>query len=320
MSPPGSPLGAVRDTRTLSSDAAVVLASRVLTMTRRADGVELSVVIAVKNGLPWLHEQLTALRGQRCDFDWEIIVANNGSDDRTEELVKEFAADDQRITLVDTSDVSGPAATRNIGVRYARGCIVAFCDADDVVHPGWVQSWFGALAEADVAGGLFDNSSLNDVAAPLPAVFKPPPTRTQYGFLDATGSGNMAVRRYAFDQVGGFDEALRVGEDVDLCWRLQLAGYRFALGEGVISRREPRRLWALFRRSMDYGRCGPALYEKFRGAGLCAEPLGALRSWLYLIASMPKLFDPKFRRHWVRLAGWRLGRLVESCRRRVFFL
>jgi glycosyltransferase involved in cell wall biosynthesis len=314
------PGAAVPDTGAIGADPDLLVAGPTLIMKQRADRVELSVVVPVKNGLPWLREQLQALTRQRCCHRWEIIVANNGSSDRTEELVKEFAADDPRITLVDASHVRGAAATRNIGVRHARGCLLAFCDADDVVHPGWVQSWVGALAEADVAGGLFDNRSLNDVAPPFPATLRPPPTRAQFGFLPATGGGNMAVRRHAFELVGGFDERFAVGEDVDLCWRLQLAGYRFTLGEGVISRREALGLCALFRRSIQFGRCGPALYERYRGAGLCAEPAAALRSWLYLIASTPKLFDSTFRRNWVRLVGWRVGRLLESCRRRVFFL
>ena len=313
-------LAAVPDTGTISSYADLLLPSPIVIMIQRADRVELSVVIPVKNGLPWLRAQLQALTRQCCGLRWEIIVADNGSDDGTGELVQEFAAHDRRITLVDASEVTGAAATRNVGVRHARGPILAFCDADDVVHPGWVQSWVGALADADVAGGWFDNRSLNEVAPPSPVTLRPPPTRRQFGFLDATGAGNMAVRRPAFDHVGGFDEGFAVGEDVDLCWRLQLAGYRFTLGEGAISRREAPGLCAFFRRSIQFGRCGPALYERYRGAGLCAEPGAALRSWLYLVASMPKLFDPTFRRSWVRLVGWRVGRLLESCRRRVFFL
>ncbi len=182
-----------RSTGTINSDADLLLPSPVGTITQPADRVVLSVVLPVKNGLPWLREQLKALTRQRCCLAWEIIVANNGSTDRPEELVKEFAANDQRITLVDASHVNGPAATRNVGAQYARGCILTFCDADDVVHPGWVESWVYTLAYADLTGGLFDNSPLNDTAPPLPPTLRPPPTRRQFGFLDATGSGNMAV-------------------------------------------------------------------------------------------------------------------------------
>ena len=129
----------------------------------------------------------------------------------------------------------------------------------------------------------------------------------------------MAVRRDAFEQVGGFDEDLAVGEDIDLCWRMQLAGYRFTTGEGVISRRERSGTYALLRRSIQFGRCGPVLYQRYRGAGLRREPLSAVRAWLYLVATSPRLFDTNFRRTWVRNAGWRIGRLMESCKRLVFF-
>ena len=129
----------------------------------------------------------------------------------------------------------------------------------------------------------------------------------------------MAVRRTAFEVVGGFDEKLHVGEDTDLCWRLQLAGYRFAIGEGVISRRERTGTIALLKRSIQYGRCGPVLYRRYRSLGLRADPRAALRAWAYVIVSLPRLVDPQFRQAWARVAGWRIGRLVESFRCLVFF-
>ena len=283
------------------------------------DKAEISVVIPVKNGLPWLHEQLQALLCQPCTQRWEVIVADNASSDRSAEVVQEYAAAHPRLRLVDASSVVGPAATRNLAVRYASGDFLAFCDADDVVHPGWVESWVHVLADADAAAGLTDPWSLSGLPPPSPHAFLPPPQGRQFGFLEAAGSGNMAVRRAAFEAVGGFDEGLAVGEDTDLSWRLQLAGYRFAIGEGVISRREPSGTYALLKRSIDYGRCGPVLYQRFRRAGLRAEPGAALRSWLYVVVTTPRLFDPNFRRHWARVAGWRIGRLVESCRRLVFY-
>ena len=283
------------------------------------DQVVISVIVPVKNGLPWLHEQLEALLGQPCTCPWEVIVADNASSDGTAEVVKEYAETHPRLHLVDASAVAGPAATRNLGVRSAGGALLAFCDADDVVHPGWVQSWVHALEKADVAAGLTDSWSLNDVPASFPHELRAPPQGFQFGFLDAAMSGNMAVSREAFEAVGGFDESLTVGEDTDLSWRLQLAGYRFVVGEGVISRRERHGTPALLRRSIQYGRCGPVLYQRFRSAGLRAEPAAALRSWLYVVATIPRLLDPNVRWHWARVAGWRIGRLIESCRRLVFF-
>jgi glycosyltransferase involved in cell wall biosynthesis len=284
-----------------------------------AGGITVSVILPVKNGLPWLHEQLQALQSQECSSPWEIVVADNASTDGSSVVVQGYAAEDPRLRLVDASSVKGPAATRNLAVRAALGDILAFCDADDVVHPGWVESWLRALGDAELAAGLNDPWTLNSVTPSVPASPKPPPQRGQFGFLDAAGSGNMAVCRGAFEAVGGFDEELHVGEDTDLCWRLQLAGYRFTIGDGVISRRERIGTMALLKRSIQYGRCGPLLYRRYRTKGLRADPRAAIRAWVYVIVSLPRLVDPRFRPAWVRVAGWRIGRLLESFRSLVFF-
>jgi glycosyltransferase involved in cell wall biosynthesis len=286
---------------------------------QETDDIALSVIVPVKDGIPLLHEQLQALLNQQCSLPWELIVADNGSNDGTADVVRSYAARDQRVRLVDAASVRGPAATRNLGVRYARGSIFAFCDADDVVHPGWLESWISALADADVSGGLMDYWSLNEVPTPDPARPRLPPAGRQFGFLEAAGSGNMAVRREAFESVGGFDEELVVGEDTDLSWRLQLSGRRFTIGEGVLSRREQKGTYRSLRKAIQYGRCGPILYQRHRDAGLKREVTAAIRAWLYLLVTAPLLVEPSFRRTWTFLFGWRVGRLVESCKRFVFF-
>ena len=87
MSALSNPPAAVPDTGTIGADADLLLPSPIVIMIQRADRVELSVVIPVKNGLPWLRAQLQALTRQCCGLRWEIIVANNGSDDGTDEVV-----------------------------------------------------------------------------------------------------------------------------------------------------------------------------------------------------------------------------------------
>jgi GT2 family glycosyltransferase len=195
----------------------------------------ISVVVPVLNGMPWLEHQLLALSTQQVPVEWEVMVADNGSEDETRACVARWTERDPRIQLVDASAGHGAAAARNVGVRSARGGLVAFCDADDVVRPGWLASVSAALADSDLVAGVFDFGALHGDPNSLPA----PAATRQLGFLAFGLSANLAVRREAFEAVHGFAEELSPGEDVDLCWRLQLAGYRFAVApDAVVEKRE----------------------------------------------------------------------------------
>jgi glycosyltransferase involved in cell wall biosynthesis len=276
----------------------------------------ISVVLAVRDGLPWLDAQLGALAAQQCEAPWEIVVADNGSSDDSMATAHGWAGRCNRIRVLDASATRGPAAARNAGVRAAHGELLAFCDADDVVQPGWLQACVSALAGADVVAGTFDMASLNGmpVGEPVPAA------TSQLGFLPAGLAANLAVRRGAFEAAGGFCEELLVGEDIDLCWRLQLAGCRFCVApQAVVAKREPPGLGPLFRRAFAYGRCGPNLYRRFRRRGARRDLVGTAKSWAWLVVTVPRLRRTDVRRHWVRAAGVRLGRLAGSIGERVFF-
>ena len=173
----------------------------------------ISVVLAVRDGLPWLDAQLGALAAQQCDAAWEVVVADNGSSDSSADLVRAWALRCDRIRLLDASAIRGPAAARNTGVRATQGDMLAFCDADDVVQPGWISACVAGLDDADVVAGTFDMASLNGA----PAGDRVPAATGQLGFLPAGLAANLAVRRTAFEAVDGFREELFVGEDIDLC-------------------------------------------------------------------------------------------------------
>ena len=126
-----------------------------------------------------------------------MVVVDNGSTDKSRLAVQEWANGSQTIRLVDASMAKGAGATRNVGVEAARGELLAFCDADDVVQPGWLTAHVLALAEADASGGVVDFWSLNGRAAPDPPSYAIPPAMSQFGFLPAAMSCNLALRRRA---------------------------------------------------------------------------------------------------------------------------
>ncbi len=81
----------------------------------------ISVVIAVRDGLPWLEEQLGALAAQICDDEWEVVVADNGSTDGSPRVAALWSARGAVVRLIDASQRRGPSAARNIGADQARG-------------------------------------------------------------------------------------------------------------------------------------------------------------------------------------------------------
>ena len=277
----------------------------------------ISVVVPVRDAMPWLAAQLEALVAQDGDLEWEIVVADNGSVDASIDVAREWSARHPRIRSVDASARPGPGAARNIGVDAARGELLAFCDADDVVSQGWLLGCVAALERVDVMAGVFDFCSLNgrDPVDPKPAA------TGQLGFLAAGIGANLAVRRSPFEEVGGFAEELRIGEDVDLCWRLQLRGYRFAVADdAVVAKRDLPDPGDVFRHGLTYGRSGPELYRRHRGEGTRPDLAGAARSWLWLLLHLPGAARAgSARNEWAHAAGMRIGRLQASARLRVFF-
>jgi glycosyltransferase involved in cell wall biosynthesis len=276
----------------------------------------ISVVVPVRDAMPWLEVQLQALVDQQCADDFEIVVVDNGSIDRSAEVARGWADRHPAVRWVDGSQIVGPGAARNVGVAAARGDLLAFCDADDVVRPGWLDGCATALADADLAAGVFDFWSLNGhPASPLQ-----PAATSQLGFLPAGLGANLAVRRPAFDAAGGFAEDLTVGEDIDLCWRLQLLGCHFDIAPGaVVSKRDHPGFARSFRHGSTYGLSGPALYRRHRSAGARPDLRGAAKSWLWLVAHVPSLVRADRRDQWAHAAGMRTGRLRGSMRERVLF-
>ncbi|MDB5807736.1 MAG: epsE 1 [Betaproteobacteria bacterium] len=92
----------------------------------------ISVVMPVMNAERTLAQTLRSLFWQTCE-DWELIIVDDGSTDRTLEVVR--AAADPRIRLAGGGANAGPSPRRNQGIALARGKFVALLDADDIAYP-----------------------------------------------------------------------------------------------------------------------------------------------------------------------------------------
>lgn len=100
----------------------------------------ISVVIPALNAEAFIGIQLKALSKQRVDFDWEVIVVDNGSRDKTVDVVSNYSNSLPNLRVVQAHEHRSAAYARNVGAAIANGDFLAFCDADDVVEKDWLYS------------------------------------------------------------------------------------------------------------------------------------------------------------------------------------
>ena len=92
----------------------------------------ISIIIPLYNKEPIIEQSLQSVLSQDYD-DFEVIVVNDGSTDKSAEIVKSIK--DPRITLIE-QEHGGPSKARNTGVKHANGDWILFLDADDELLPG----------------------------------------------------------------------------------------------------------------------------------------------------------------------------------------
>ena len=277
--------------------------------------MDLSVVVPARNAARTIGGQLDALTAQVFDGPWELIVADNGSRDGTGDIVEGFAARDARVRLVDASAGVGAAYCRNVGIEAARGAALAFCDADDVVAPGWLGAIGEALLGHEFVAGRLDVHELNPawVAESRGLAIETGPGDF-FSLVRFAHSCNLGVRRSVIDRFGGFDERFSVGEDIEFSIRLLRAGIPVTyIPDAVVYYRYRASLRAIFEQARAYGRAQPALLRLLAAEGPSMGTRRAWRSWLWLARHTPNLVSQHRRAEWAHVAGTRLGVLETRC-------
>ena len=209
-----------------------------------------SFVIPVKNDARRLKRCLNAIAQNEGATAGAVIVVDNGSTDDSPKVATVAGA---RVLSLPGLRVS---ELRNRGAQSASGTVLAFVDADHEIVPTWLASAVDALEDAGVGavGALYSAPAQGSWVQQMYGALR---GRT-VGSHDVSwlGSGNLAVRRSAFEAIGGFDASLEACEDVDFCQRLRAAGWRLVGDERLESVHvgDPATLRALFRAERWRGR------------------------------------------------------------------
>ena len=174
--------------------------------------MKLSIVIPAYNEEKYLPATLSALKAARIE-DTELIVVDNKSNDATREIAESFGAQ-----IVDDS-VHNIGRVRNTGARNSSGEVVVFLDADTIVRPGVFEKIVVEMNDPGCFGG--------SVAVEYERPFRRRWMTffmwlwTWLGKLTRMRQGAIQFyRRAVFNELGGFDETIYVGEDIELHWRL----------------------------------------------------------------------------------------------------
>ena len=177
------------------------------------------VIIPVLNGEATLGQLLASLKNQAGAGAFEIIVVDNGSTDRTLEIARASGA------TVLQQPVRGPSAARNLGLQHAHGEILVFTDSDTIPSRRWLAALLAAFADPDViiaTGPIlgWKPTTAAERYSSARASFSRESTAEHPRHPYAVGM-NIAVRRKNAVAIGGWDESMTSGEDVDFCFRLR---------------------------------------------------------------------------------------------------
>ena len=191
----------------------------------------------------------------------------------------------------------GPAAARATGRAAATTPLLAFVDADCVPDEGWLEALLGHFEDERVGlvaplvrslrgpGAIARYETMRSPLDLGPVEGRVAPA-TRVAYVPAAA---VVVRAAALDSVGGFDPTLRVGEDVDLVWRLVSEGWRCRYEpRAVVSHRSRESLAALARQRFGYGRSAAALDRRHPGlvAPAVLQPW-AVAGWTAIAAGWP---------------------------------
>jgi len=183
-------------------------------------------VVIFLNGERYLEEAVRSVRDQEL-ADWELILVDDGSTDRSTQIAQDLAAEDERIRYVDHPghENRGMSASRNLGAANGTAPLISFLDADDVWVPGKLAEQVDLLERmpdvAMVSGATLYWYSWDSASTMLDRVelpggianqrLDPPDAALALGPLRRrTGAAaEVLVRRRAFEAVGGFEERFR---------------------------------------------------------------------------------------------------------------
>lgn len=221
----------------------------------------ISIIVPAYNSEKTIKKCIDSLLG--IDYaNYEVFIVDDGSTDNTKNILSGYK---DKITIIENQH-SGPSRCRNIAASKAKGDFLAFTDIDCITGKDWIKELLRGF--------------INDKVAATGGSQLSPQDETDFGksvqrFFELTGflggyikkknkkeiievqhnpSCNVMYRKNIFLEIGGFDENLWPGEDVDLDYRLKKRGFIFKYNpSAVVYHYRPQSIRELSRMMFRYG-------------------------------------------------------------------
>lgn len=178
-----------------------------------------------------------------------------------------------KLKHIHLAESRGAGTARNAGAKEASGDILAFLDADCIAGKRWLKELipFFQIDGLGAAGGLVEGYYQKSALDRYEGAASSLNMGTRILMEGKTSSVlyvptcNMLVRREVFESVGGFKDDMRVGEDVDFCWRMREKGYALLyVPAGKVAHKHRNKLNKMLGRRQDYGTSEAVLYRAHR--------------------------------------------------------
>lgn len=179
---------------------------------------KVSIIIPAYNAEPYIQEAIESALSQTYK-DIELIVVDDGSTDRTFEIVKKFGS---KVKYARHNEIKGPSAARNTGIIETKGEYIAFLDADDVWMPAKIEDQIRLFETSEDLALVYSNCyKINRLGEQI-GIF-PDPVELHRGSVfekllldNFITTSSVIVKREVLNEIGLFDENFLASQDYDL--------------------------------------------------------------------------------------------------------
>lgn len=231
---------------------------------------KISIIIPVKNMENSIEELLNSIMQLDYPKDkMEVIIVDGGSNDGTLKIASKYPVKILR------EEGKGPNYGRNIGIKASTGDICAFTDGDCILPRDWLKKIVEEINDEDVGcvgGSVFVAECLKDniiakyadesIMRIMP-IAKSKEKANEVKLFKHLATCNMAVKRKVIEEIGGFENDLKVFEDIDLIVKICSKGYKVLRSPEIyVWHKHRESVWKLIKQTFNYGRGAFAFLKK----------------------------------------------------------